>query len=142
MEKNPSGKIPKAGAMARLTEAAKERFPNAEPANVAEALYPAFDPENKGEIDFVAAARGLAVLFCARIEIRAQLFFSIVDESGDGKINKAEMKKFLVFINETQGLGLPDKEVDALNDEIFSTIGKTELTLDDVRDVVAARWGA
>ena len=52
------------------------------------------------------------------------------------------MKKFLVFINETQGLGLPDKEIDALNDEIFTTIGKTELTLDDVRDVVAARWGA
>merc|ERR1712014_548626 len=64
----------------------------------------------------------------------------IVDESGDGKINKAEMKKFLVFVNETQALGLPDKEVDALNDEIFSTLGKTELTLDDVRDVVAARW--
>ena len=25
----------------------KERFPNANPDNVAEALYPAFDPENK-----------------------------------------------------------------------------------------------
>ena len=70
------------------------------------------------------------------------IIFSIVDESGDGKINKAEMKKFLQFVNETQGLGKNDKEVDAINDEIFTTLGKTELTLDDVRDVVAARWGA
>ena len=69
-------------------------------------------------------------------------FCRIVDESGDGKINKAEMKKFLQFVNETQGLGKNDKEVDAINDEIFTTLGKTELTLDDVRDVVAARWGA
>merc|ERR1711868_265309 len=142
MEKNPSGKIAKKDAMVRLTEAAKERFPNADPKNVAEALYPAFDPEDKGSIDFVAAARGLAVLFCARIEIRAQLFFSIVDESGDGKINKAEMKKFLNFVNETQQLGLKDPEINSLNDEIFTTLGKTELTLDDVREVVAARWGA
>lgn len=138
----PNGKISKKQAVERLTTAAAERFPNAVPANVAEALYPAFDPENKGEIDFVAAAKGLAVLFCARIEVRAQLFFSIVDESGDGKINKAEMKKFLNFINETQGLGLPDAEINALNDEIFAKLGKTELTVEDVRDVVAARWGA
>lgn len=72
----PNGKISKKQAVERLTTAAAERFPNAVPANVAEALYPAFDPENKGEIDFVAAAKGLAVLFCARIEVRAQLFFS------------------------------------------------------------------
>ena len=75
-EKNPSGKIAKADAMAKLKEAAAARFPNAIPENVAEVLYPAFDPEEKGEVDFVAAARGLAVLFCSRIEIRAQLFFS------------------------------------------------------------------
>jgi Ca2+-binding EF-hand superfamily protein len=142
MTNYPNGKISKAEGLKRLEGAAKERFPNADPKNVAEAVYPAFDPENKGEVDFLAAAKGLAILFCARIEIRAQLFFSIVDESGDGKINKAEMKKFLNFVNETQGLGLPDTEVDALNDEIFTTLGKSELTLDDVRDVVAARWGA
>merc|ERR1712227_732216 len=104
MEKNPSGQIKKADALKRLEAAAKERFPNAVPENVAQALYPPFDP----------AAKGLAILFCARIEIRAQLFFSIVDESGDGKINKAEMKKFLQFVNETQGLGKNDKEVDAI----------------------------
>jgi hypothetical protein len=62
--------------MERLTTAASERFPNAVPANIAEAVYPAFDPEGKGKIDFVAAAKGLAILFCARIEVRAQLFFS------------------------------------------------------------------
>ena len=73
----------------------------------------------------------------------SQLFdFSLVDESGDGKINKAEMKKFLNFVNETQQLGLKDPEINSLNDEIFTTLGKTELTLDDVREVVAARWGA
>lgn len=65
-----------------------------------------------------------------------------MDEAGDGKITKAEMKKFLTFVNETQGLGLPAAEVDALNDEIFTELGKTELTLEDVRDVAAARWGA
>ena len=62
--------------MTKLKEAAAARFPNAVPENVAEVLYPAFDPEEKGEVDFVAAARGLAVLFCSRIEIRAQLYFS------------------------------------------------------------------
>merc|ERR1712168_1583484 len=101
----PSGKATKAQVMDRLKTASKERFPNAVPENVADALYPAFDPENKGEVDFVAAAKGLAVLFSARIEIRAQLFFSLTDENGDGKIQKDEMKKFLVFINETQCLG-------------------------------------
>merc|ERR1711868_86264 len=89
-----------------------------------------------------AAAEGLAILFSARIEIRAQLFFSMTDEDGDGKVNKAEMKKFLVFINETQVLGLSDAEVDQVNNEIFTELGKNELTLDDVRAVVAARWGA
>merc|ERR1712037_410987 len=111
-EKNPSGKIAKADAM------------------------------NKREVDFVAAARGLAVLFCSRIEIRAQLFFSLVDESGDGKINKAEFTKFLAFVNETQALGLSADELKAMCDEIFTALNKTELTLDDVRDVAAARWGA
>ena len=72
----PNGKVSKAQALERLTKAAAERFPNADPKNVAEAIYPAFDPENKGEIDFVGAAKGLAILFCARIEVRAQLFFS------------------------------------------------------------------
>jgi len=92
--------------MERLKKASTERFPNAVPENVADALYPAFDPDNKGEVDFIAAAKGLAVLFSARIEIRAQLFFSLTDENGDGKIQPAEMKKFLVFINETQVLGI------------------------------------
>merc|ERR1711990_899994 len=67
----PSGKATKAQAMERLKKAAAERFPNAIPENVAEALYPAFDPDNKGEVGFVAAAKGLAILFSARIEIRA-----------------------------------------------------------------------
>lgn len=84
----------------------------------------------------------MAVLFSARIEIRAQLFFSMTDEDGDGKVNKSEMKKFLVFINETQCLGLKDAEIDQVNTEIFTELGKTELTIDDVRAVVAARWGA
>ncbi|CBY07437.1 unnamed protein product [Oikopleura dioica] len=141
-EKNPSGKIAKADAMKKLKEAAAARFPNAIPENVAEVLYPAFDPEEKGEVDFVAAARGLAVLFCSRIEIRAQLFFSLVDESGDGKINKAEFTKFLAFVNETQALGLSADELKGMCDEIFTALNKTELTLDDVRDVAAARWGA
>ena len=66
----------------------------------------------------------------------------MTDEDGDGKVNKAEMKKFLVFINETQVLGLKDAEIDQVNNEIFTELGKTELTLDDVRAVVAARWGA
>ena len=66
----------------------------------------------------------------------------MTDEDGDGKVNKSEMKKFLVFINETQVLGLKDGEIDQVNDEIFTEIGKTELTIDDVRAVVAARWGA
>ena len=43
--------------MERLEKAAAERFPNAVPKNVAEALYPAFDPDNKGEVDFIAAAK-------------------------------------------------------------------------------------
>lgn len=73
----PNGKITKAAAIERLTATAAEQCPNAaEPANVAEALYPAFDPEDSGEIDFVGCAKGLAILFCARIEVRAQLFFS------------------------------------------------------------------
>merc|ERR1711971_555905 len=138
----PSGKATKAQVMDRLKTAASERFPNAVPQDVADALYPAFDPDNKGEVDFISAAKGLAVLFSARIEIRAQLFFSMTDEDGDGKVNKSEMKKFLVFINETQVLGLTDGEIDQVNDEIFTEIGKTELTIDDVRAVVAARWGA
>ena len=72
----PSGKATKAEVMTRLTGAAAERFPNADSANVANTLYPAFDPENKGQVDFVAAAKGVAILFAANIEIRAQLFFS------------------------------------------------------------------
>ena len=43
--------------MDRLKTAASERFPNAVPQNVADALYPAFDPDNKGEVDFIAAAK-------------------------------------------------------------------------------------
>merc|ERR1711970_1653740 len=114
----PSGKATKAQVMERLKKASTERFPNAVPENVTDALY------------------------SARIEIRAQLFFSLTDENGDGKIQKGEMKKFLVFINETQCLGYKDDEVNKLNDEIFKELGKTELTMEDVRAVVAARWGA
>ena len=69
-------------------------------------------------------------------------YFSLVDESGDGKINKAEFTKFLAFVNETQALGLSADELKAMCDEIFTALNKTELTLDDVRDVAAARWGA
>merc|ERR1712055_155935 len=137
----PSGKATKAQVMERLKKASTERFPNAVPENVAEALYPAFDPDNKGEVGFVAAAKGLAILFSARIEIRAQLFFSMVDEDGSGKIDKNEFKKFLVFVNETQALGYSDADVNKLNDDIFKELGKTELTIDDVHSVVAARWG-
>ena len=68
--------------------------------------------------------------------------FSLVDESGDGKINKAEFTKFLAFVNETQALGLSADELKAMCDEIFTALTQTELTLDDVRDVAAARWGA
>ena len=39
-------------------------------------------------------------------------------------------------------LGYKDDEINKLNDEIFKELGKTELTMDDVRAVVAARWGA
>ena len=53
----PSGKANRAQVMERLEKAAAERFPNAVPKNVAEALYPAFDPDNKGEVDFIAAAK-------------------------------------------------------------------------------------
>jgi len=67
---------------------------------------------------------------------------SLVDEDQSGKINKAEFKKFLAFVNETQALGLGDAEINSLNDEIFKELGKTELTFDDVLAVVAARWGA
>ena len=67
---------------------------------------------------------------------------SLVDEDQSGKINKAEFKKFLAFVNETQALGLGDAELNSLNDEIFKELGKTELTFDDVLAVVAARWGA
>ena len=45
-------------------------------------------------------------------------------------------------MNETQALGLGDAEINSLNDEIFTELGKTELTMDDVVAVVAARWGA
>jgi len=38
--------------------------------------------------------------------------------------------------------GYKDDEINKLNDEIFNELGKTELTMDDVRAVVAARWGA
>ena len=72
----PSGKATKAEIMSRLTGAAGERFPNADANNVANTIYPAFDPENKGEVDFIGAATGVAILFAANIEIRAQLFFS------------------------------------------------------------------
>lgn len=97
----PSGKATKAQVMERLLNAAKERFPNADANNVAQeslklyenctnqlvfikivivkpkqTIYPAFDPENKGEVDFIGAATGVAILFAANIEIRAQLFFS------------------------------------------------------------------
>jgi len=142
MTNYPSGKAKKAEIMTRLTTGAKERFPNADAANVANTLYPAFDPEDKGEVDFIAAAKGVAILFAANIKIRAELFFSLVDEDQSGKINKAEFKKFLAFVNETQALGLGDAELNSLNDEIFKELGKTELTFDDVLAVVAARWGA
>merc|ERR1712212_1474918 len=123
MSNYPSGKAKKAEIMTRLTTGAAERFPNADAANVANTLYPAFDPEDKGEVDFIGAAKGVAILFAA-------------------KINKAEFKKFLAFVNETQALGLGDAELNSLNDEIFKELGKTELTFDDVLAVVAARWGA
>jgi len=138
----PSGKATKAEVMSRLTAAAGERFPNADANNVANTIYPAFDPENKGEVDFIGAATGVAILFAANIEIRAQLFFSLVDEDQSGKITKGEFKKFLAFVNETQALGLADAEINSLNDEIFTELGKSELTIEDVLAVVAARWGA
>ena len=80
--------------MDRLKKAAAERFPNAIPENVAEALYPAFDPENKAKADFVAAAKGLAILFSAKIEIRARIFFSMVDEDGSEKLTKMILRNF------------------------------------------------
>ena len=76
MSNYPSGKAKKAEIMTRLTTGAAERFPNADAANVANTLYPAFDPEDKGEVDFIGAAKGVAILFAANIKIRAELFFS------------------------------------------------------------------
>ena len=76
MSNYTSGKAKKAEIMTRLTTGAAERFPNADAANVANTLYPAFDPEDKGEVDFIAAAKGVAILFAANIKIRAELFFS------------------------------------------------------------------
>ena len=67
---------------------------------------------------------------------------SLVDEDQSGKITKGEFKKFLAFVNETQALGLADAEINSLNDEIFTELGKSELTIDDVVAVVAARFGA
>merc|ERR1712062_377699 len=49
----PSGKAKKAELITRLTTAAAERLPNCDAANVANTLYPAFDPEDKGEVDFI-----------------------------------------------------------------------------------------
>ena len=68
--------------------------------------------------------------------------YSLVDEDQSGKITKPEFKKFLAFVNETQALGLADGEINSLNDEIFTELGKSELTIDDVVAVVAARFGA
>ena len=67
---------------------------------------------------------------------------SLVDEDQSGKITKGEFKKFLAFVNETQALELADAEINSLNDEIFTELGKSELTIDDVVAVVAARFGA
>ena len=61
--------------MTRLTTGCAERFPNADADNVATTLYQVFDPENKGEVDFLGAATGLAILYTARIDIRVNLFF-------------------------------------------------------------------
>ena len=49
----PSGKATIVEARERIEKAAAERFPNADPANVAEALLPVFDPENKGKSKIV-----------------------------------------------------------------------------------------
>jgi len=136
----PSGVAKKAELMTRLTTGCAERFPNADADNVATTLYQVFDPENKGEVDFLGAATGLAILYTARIDIRVNLFFSLVDEDQTGKISKAEFKKFLVFVNETQALGLGAGEIDELNDAIFTELGKDVLTMDDAVAIAEARW--
>merc|ERR1712170_117346 len=46
----PSGKATKAQVMDRLKTAASERFPNAVPQNVADALYPAFDQTTRARL--------------------------------------------------------------------------------------------
>ena len=66
--------------------------------------------------------------------------FSLVDEDQTGKISKAEFKKFLVFVNETQALGLGAGEIDELNDAIFTELGKDVLTMDDAVAIATARW--
>ena len=86
----------------------------------------------------VAATKGLTILFSARIEIRAQNFMSMVDE----KSTKNDLKKFLVFVIDTQAVGYFDADVNKVNDDIFKELYKTELAIDDVRAGVAARQGA
>ena len=48
----------------------------------------------------------------------------------------------MIFVNEAQALGYSDAGVNKLNDDISKELSKTELIIDDVRAVVAARWGA
>ena len=50
--------------------------------------------------------------------------------------------KFVAFVNETAQLGLAEAEMKGLTDEVFTELGKDELTIEDVTAVVAARWGA
>ena len=69
-----------------------------------------------------------------------QLFLSLVDEDQTGKITKAEFKKFLCFVNETQALGLGAGEIDELNSAIFTELGKDVLTMDDAVAIATARW--
>merc|ERR1712062_434933 len=73
----PSGKAKKAELITRLTTAATERLPNCDAANVANTLYPAFDPEDQGGkinkkefMKFVAFVNETAQLGLAEAEMK------------------------------------------------------------------------
>lgn len=130
--------------MTKIEEYVKKRWPNAaDSLSITFALYPAFDPQNTGQIDFYNVCRGFCLLAVTKAAIRAKLFFNIIDTDGSGTISESEFEVFLKCVNAIDESNYSPDEIKAKSAEIFQLFkektGQTEMTLKHILQLVQDR---
>ena len=70
----------------------------AESTQLAKQLFPCFDRDNSGLLDFREVFVGMALLCSDTREEKLQAVFQIMDANGSGRISPQELEQFLIAV--------------------------------------------